>query len=67
MARKLPPGKQLLFSKPSQSAGMVWGAAGFSITELREMMIANFAALKPAATPPENPPSEDEDLNEDWF
>jgi len=67
MARKLPPGEQLLFSKPSQSAGKVLGVAGFSAAELREMMIANFAALESAAASPENTLAEDEDFKDDWF
>jgi hypothetical protein len=67
MARKLPPGEQLLFSKPSQSAGMVWGAAGFSVTQLREMMIANFSALDPSPAPQDNNLFEEEEIKDDWF
>jgi hypothetical protein len=65
MARKLPRNEQYLFSKPSQSAGEVLGAAGFSASELREMMIANFAHLEPAPAPEENTLSEEEESKDD--
>lgn len=46
---------------------MVLGVGGFSAAELREMMIANFAALESAATSSEKTPAVEEDPKDDWF